>query len=83
MHNGSMRKLSTEKRAMILSALVGGNSINATGRMVGVSKITVLRLLADSGTYCAQYHDLFFVASRQSGFNSMNFGPSAVAKTRQ
>lgn len=54
-----MRKLNTEKRAMILSALVEGNSINATARMVGVSKITVLRLLADAGTFCAQYHNVF------------------------
>ena len=44
---------------MILSALVEGNSINSTARMVDVSKITVLRLLADAGTFCAQYHDLF------------------------
>ena len=54
-----MRKLSTEKRSLILRALVEGNSINSTARLVGVSKITVLRLLADAGTYCAQYHDLF------------------------
>lgn len=53
-----MRKLSTEKRAMILSALVEGASVNATARMVGVSKITVLRLLADAGTFCEQYHNL-------------------------
>jgi IS1 family transposase len=53
-----MRKLSTEKRAMILSALVEGNSINATCRMTGTAKVTVLRLLADAGTFCAQYHDL-------------------------
>ena len=53
-----MRKLSTEKRAAIISALVEGNSINATVRMTGASKITVLRLLADVGTFCAQYHDL-------------------------
>ena len=26
--------------------------------MLGVSKVTVLRLLADAGTFCAQYHDL-------------------------
>ena len=52
-----MRKLSTEKRAMILHALVEGNSINATSRMCGCSKITVLRLLADAGTFCAEYHD--------------------------
>ena len=54
-----MRKLSTEKRSMILGALVEGNSINATSRLRDVSKITVLRLLADAGTFCAQYHDLF------------------------
>ncbi len=52
-----MRKLSTEKRAMILHALVEGNSINATSRLCGCSKITVLRLLADAGTFCAQFHD--------------------------
>ena len=52
-----MRKLSTEKRATILGALVEGNSINATARMMGVSKITVLRLLADAGTFCLAHHD--------------------------
>jgi IS1 family transposase len=39
-------------------ALVEGNSINATARLVGASKITVLRLLADAGTFCAQFHNL-------------------------
>lgn len=42
---------------MILSALVEGNSINATTRLCGCSKITVLRLLADAGTLCARWHD--------------------------
>lgn len=54
-----MRKLSAEKRAMILSALVEGNSIAATCRMVGASKVTVLRLLADAGAFAAQFHDLY------------------------
>lgn len=54
-----MRKLSTEKRAMILSALVEGNSVNATARMTGASKVTILRLLADVGTYCEQYHNVY------------------------
>ena len=53
-----MRKLSTEKRAMILGALVEGSSINSTSRMCGVSKITVLRLLADAGEFCAKYHEV-------------------------
>jgi IS1 family transposase len=54
-----MRKLTTEKRAAILSALVEGTSVNATARMCGVSKITVLRLLADAGQFCADYHDVY------------------------
>ena len=53
-----MRKLSTEKRAAVLHALVEGNSINATCRMCGVAKLTVLRLLADVGQFCQDYHDL-------------------------
>jgi IS1 family transposase len=54
-----MRKLTTEKRAAILTALFEGNSINATARMVGASKITVLRFLADAGQFCADYHDVY------------------------
>lgn len=53
-----MRKLSAEQRAAILNALVEGCSVNATARMCGCSKITVLRLLADAGTFCRDYHDL-------------------------
>lgn len=53
-----MNKLTPERRAAILSALVEGASINATARMTGCSKITVLRLLADVGSFCADYHDL-------------------------
>lgn len=53
-----MRKLSTEKRAMILNCLVEGNSIAATCRLTKASKVTVLRLLADAGTLAAEYHDL-------------------------
>jgi hypothetical protein len=33
-----MRKLSTEKRALILSDLVEGNAINSTTRMEGARK---------------------------------------------
>ena len=53
-----MNKLSNEHRATILHALVEGNSVNSTARLCGVSKITVLRLLADAGTFCAEYLDL-------------------------
>lgn len=52
-----MRKLPAERRAAILSALCEGLSVNAAARMAGCSKITVLRLLADAGTLCADLHD--------------------------
>ncbi len=53
-----MRKLSKDKREAILNALIEGCSINSTTRMCGVSKLTVLRLLADVGSLCLDYHDL-------------------------
>ena len=52
-----MNKLSTAKRAAVVAALVEGNSIRATARMTDVSKPTILKLLADLGTACAEYHD--------------------------
>jgi IS1 family transposase len=53
-----MNQLSTTKRAQIIAALIEGNSINATCRMLGVGKHTVLRLLEDAGRACAAYHDV-------------------------
>jgi IS1 family transposase len=51
-----MNQLSTARRAQIIGALVEGNSINSTCRMLGVGKHTVLRLLEDAGCACAAYH---------------------------
>jgi IS1 family transposase len=45
------------KRSQVVSALVEGVSINAICRMTGVSKGAVLKLLADIGEACAEYHD--------------------------
>lgn len=56
-YNRHMRRLSREKRAMILNALVEGNSVNSTARLCGASKVTILRLLADAGTMCGRLHD--------------------------
>ncbi len=53
-----MRKLNRDKRAAIIRALIEGCSVNSTARMCGVSKLTVLRLLADVGSLCRDYHDL-------------------------
>jgi len=52
-----MNKLTQEKRVQVLSALVEGNSIRATVRMTGVAKNTVVKLLIDAGTVCAEYQD--------------------------
>ena len=53
----SMNRLSTEKRAAILSMLVEGNSLRATTRMAGCSINTVSKLLLDVGEACAAYQD--------------------------
>jgi IS1 family transposase len=50
-----MNRLSTEKRAQIVGALVEGNSIRATVRMTGAAKNTVTKLLVDLGAACAEY----------------------------
>jgi IS1 family transposase len=52
-----MNKLKREKQVQVVAALVEGNSINATVRMTGVAKNTILKLLADLGSACADYQD--------------------------
>lgn len=51
-----MNQLSTAKRVQVVAALVEGTSINATCRMTGVAKHTVLNLLRDLGCAVAAYH---------------------------
>jgi len=55
-----MNKLSTPKRIQVISALVEGMSIRSVVRMTGVSKNTVVKLLADVGNACAIYQDKVF-----------------------
>lgn len=52
-----MNKLTTQKRTQVVAALVEGASVNSVVRMTGVSKPTILKLLADLGTACAKYQD--------------------------
>jgi len=56
-HNIDMRKLSLEKRKAVLNCLVEGVSVNATARMTGVAKTTILRFVRNLGNVCAKYHD--------------------------
>jgi IS1 family transposase len=53
-----MNQLSTAKRVQVIAALVEGNSIRGTARLVGVSKDTVLDLLAKIGKACADFQDI-------------------------
>lgn len=55
-----MNTLSNGKRTQVVAALVEGTGINATVRTTGVSKNTILKLLADLGEACAQYQDEVF-----------------------
>lgn len=48
-----MNKLSTERRAGVIAALVEGNSIRSTVRMTGAAKNTVAKLLVELGQACA------------------------------
>jgi hypothetical protein len=50
-----MNRLSTQRRVQILAALCEGTSINATARQTGVSKVTILKLLAEVGQVCLDY----------------------------
>jgi IS1 family transposase len=52
-----MTMLTTKDRAQVLTLLVEGNSINATSRITGVSKNTILKLLMHVGNACVAYQD--------------------------
>jgi IS1 family transposase len=52
-----MNKLPKDKRTQIISALVEGNSLRATARMCDVAFNTVLKLLPEIGSACADYQD--------------------------
>ena len=55
-----MKRLTREKQAQIISALIEGCSIRATSRMFGVSKDTVLKLQVEAGYASADYQDKSF-----------------------
>ena len=52
-----MNRLDTERRALVIKALVDGNSLRATARISGVARMTVEKLLRDVALACHEYHD--------------------------
>jgi IS1 family transposase len=55
-----MNRLSSEQRARVISCLIEGCSIRSTVRMTGIAKKTVMRLVVEVGTFCADYQDRVF-----------------------
>ena len=55
-----MNRLDRSRRVQIIRCLVEGNSIRATSRMTGVSKITIQKLLPEVGMVCARFQDQAF-----------------------
>ena len=52
-----MNCLDNNTRARVIGCLLECCSVRATVRLTGVSKPTILKLLADLGNACAAYHD--------------------------
>ena len=52
-----MNKLDAKIRGQILHMLCEGQSIRSISRIMGMSKNTISKLLADAGKVCATYHD--------------------------
>lgn len=52
-----MNRLNRIKQVQVIAALAEGSSINSIVRMTGVSKVTILKLLADLGPKWANHQD--------------------------
>ena len=78
----SMNRLSSEKRAHVISTLVEGTSINGTCRITGVAKHTALKLLKELGCAAASYHDAHVRNLRVRRVQADEIWVSCTAKTR-
>ena len=81
-HNGTMNRLSTEKRSQIVGSLVEGNSIRATVRMTGAAKNTVTKLLVDLGAACAVTRTGRCASCPARRSNATRSGPTATRNKR-
>jgi len=50
-----MKKLPTDKRAIVLRCLIEGNSILSTARITGAAKNTIIKILEESGEACSAW----------------------------
>src|SRR5438874_830375 len=59
-----MNKLPADKRAQVLQMMAEGISLRAITRLTGVSRTTLLKLLADAGQAFSEYQDQTLVNLR-------------------
>lgn len=52
-----MNKLTSDRRAAILTLLCEGSSLRSISRITGVSLDTVTKFLVDAGRVCRAFHD--------------------------
>lgn len=57
MYSNHMYRLTIQQRVSVIQMLCEGVSVNATKRMTGIAKTTILRLLSDMGRICANFED--------------------------
>ena len=53
----SMKQITQQQKVHVVRCLIEGNSIRSTGRITGVSKNTIVKLLMELGCACAAYHN--------------------------
>jgi len=69
----SMNRLTKDERVRVISALVEGNSIQATVRITGIARNSVAKLLCDIGKVCEESHDEV-LQSKEVGLQIEDFG---------
>ena len=77
-----MNRLSRERQAAVVAALVEGNSIRSTVRMTGVAKNTVVKLLLDLGRACDEYQRKTLVGLRSKRLQMDEIWSFVYAKER-
>ena len=81
MHNMNMNRLSVSLRAQVIAALVEGNSIRGTCRMVGVTRKPSCAFWRKSATLATHTRIKRSAISLRTVSNATRFGASATPKS--
>jgi transposase len=78
-----MNKVTKERRAQVVAALVEGASINSVVRMTGISKPAILKLLKEiSARHAKNIRMKNSAISHASAFNVTRYGASALPRIK-